>query len=154
MIRTIYNMFIVSFVGGKNGASLSEKPKAESYQERRWARRRSLMLRVNVCRDADLVQHSLATDFSLNGMFLRCHQVDFKVGDELTLAIPDQQDGTDKWYPMQVKVVRQGNSGVGLAFYHHDSHLFCSVNRLIHACSSQQKAGTSFQVSRPDHEAA
>ena len=154
MIHALVNKFIVSFVGGNYGASLSQKSKAHSTQERRWAKRAPLTLRVNVCRDADLVQHSLATDFSLNGMFLRCHQVDFNVGDELTLAIPDQQDGTDKWYPMQVKVVRHGTNGVGLAFHHHDSHLFCCVNRLIHACSIQQKAGMSFQVSGHNHEAA
>jgi hypothetical protein len=154
MIRSLYKRFVVSFPRSNNERRVACAQQTHQNVERRWAKRSSLTLRVNLYRGDDLVRHSLATDFSLNGMFLRCHQADLKVGDELSLAIPDYQDGSAKWYPMRVKVARVAASGVGMVFYRHDSHLFCGVNRLLHTCCDQRYGGEPSYPFPHTHEAA
>lgn len=122
-------------------------------RERRWATRSSLKIRVNLYRNGSLVRHSIAKDFSLNGMFLRCHQADLQIGDELALAIPEDSNGTEKWYPMQVKVTRVADSGVGMAFCQHNSQSFCCINKLMHVQSGQKVACRLLEDSHA-HEAA
>jgi len=135
-------------------SQLSQTKHTDQYGERRWAKRSSVILRVTLYRNGELMRHTLATDCSLNGLFLRGHQVDLQVGDELSVAIPDCEDGTEKWYPMQVKVARIGKNGVGIQFYHHDAQSFCSVNKMMHACSEQQHSGKHSAAIPHTHEAA
>jgi len=136
------------------GPQLSQTEHANQYDERRWAKRSSVTLRVTLYRNGELMRHTLATDCSLNGLFLRGHQVDLQVGDELSVAIPDCQDGTEKWYPIQVKVARIGKNGVGMQIHHHDAQSFCSVNKLMHACSEQLHPGKHSSAFPHTHEAA
>ncbi|MCI0508396.1 MAG: PilZ domain-containing protein [Gammaproteobacteria bacterium] len=154
MIRLLYKRFVVAFPRSNNATGVACAQQTDQNAERRWAKRSSLTLRVNLYRGDDLVRHALATDFSLNGMFLRCHQADLKVGDELSLAIPDYQDRSEKWYPMRVKVARVAASGAGMSFYQHDSHLFCSVNKLLHTCCNQRYGEKPSSPFPHTHEAA
>jgi hypothetical protein len=157
MIQSLYKKFIVSLKNYSDVAATTrviQTDLANETEERRWAKRLSVTLRVNLYRDGELVRHTLATDFSLNGLFLRCHRADLKVGDELALAIANYQDGTEKWYPMQVKVARVADSGVGMIFHHHDSHLFCGMNKLMHACNEQLHAMEASARVSHEHEAA
>jgi len=154
MIRSLCKWLFVSLQTRRNGASVLRMSGPGQGEERRWVSRSCLTIRVNLYRDANLVRHTLATDFSLKGMFLRCHQADFKVGDELSLAVPDHRDGTEKWYAVQVKVARIAENGVGMVFHHHDSHLFCCVSNLLHACSDQLLVDRVPQPFPHTHEAA
>lgn len=144
MFYSLYKNFVdLLKIDNKNteGSQPSHTDYTDQHDERRWAKRSSVTLRVNLYRDDELVRHTLTTDCSLNGLFLRGHQVDVQVGDELSVAIPDCQDGTEKWYPMHVKVARIGDNGIGMLFHQHDSQSFCSVNKLMHACSEQLHSG-------------
>ena len=122
-------------------------------QERRWAARSPLKIRVNLYRNGSLIRHSISTDFSLNGMFIRCHQADMRIGDEMALAIPDVYDGTEKWYPMQVKVSRITESGVGMTFCHHNCQSFCCISKLVHV-QYGQKVASGLLESSNTHAAA
>jgi hypothetical protein len=157
MIHSLYNKFMVALTDHNHGVDVLPDTGIDltvQHGERRWAQRSGMTLRVNLYRDGDLVRHTLATNFSLNGLFLRCHQVDMKVGDELSLAIPDYLDGTEKWYPMQVKVARVADNGIGMSFYHHDAHLFSCVSKLMHKHNEQLHAGKSLGDIPHTHEAA
>ena len=156
MIHLLYSKLIVALTNHSHGDEVSPETKidlTDQHGERRWAQRSEMTLRVNLYRDGDLMRHTLATNFSLNGLFLRCHQVDMKVGDQFSLAVSDCLDGTEKWYPMQVKVARVADSGIGMSFYHHDAHLFSCVNKLMHKHGEQLHAGKSFVGIPHTHEA-
>lgn len=140
---------------GDISAHISEPDVAQQtqVQERRWAARSPLKIRVNLYRNGSLVRHSIASDFSLNGMFIRCHQADMRVGEEMALAIPDVYDGTEKWYPMQVKVSRIAESGIGMAFSHHNCESFCCISKLVHV-QNVQKVASELLESSNTHAAA
>ncbi|WP_455220807.1 PilZ domain-containing protein [Kaarinaea lacus] len=154
LYKKLIGLLLVTNNNRTKGLQLSQTEHTDQYDERRWAKRSLVTLRVNLYRNGELLRHTLATDCSLNGLFLRGHQVDLQVGDELSLAIPNNQDGTEKWYPMQVKVARIGKNGVGMLFHHHDPQLFCSVNKLLHACSEQLHSGQHSHAFSNTHEAA
>ncbi|WP_455201108.1 PilZ domain-containing protein [Kaarinaea lacus] len=121
--------------------------------DRRWANRSALKLRVNLYRNGSIVRNSIAKDFSLNGMFLRCHNADLQVGDELALAIPEESDGAEKWYPMQVKVTRVADSGVGMTFCQHNSQSFSCICKMLRF-QCDQKAASRLSEGSGAHEAA
>ena len=138
---------------GDLNTALPQEQQTDQAQERRWATRSPLKIRVNLYRNGSLVRHSIATDFSLNGMFLRCHQADMQTGDELALAIPEDCNGAEKWYPMQVRVTRVADSGVGMEFCKHNCQSFCCINKLMHVQNDQKAASRLLEGSHA-HEAA
>jgi len=139
MMNFLFEKISVLLVGEHN-ANLLQAQQSNQAHERRWATRAPLKIRVNLYSNGTLVRHAIATDFSLNGMFLRCHQVDLRIGDEMALAIPEAFNGEEKWYPMQVKVSRVADCGVGMEFYQHNCQSFCCINKLMHVQNHQKEA--------------
>ena len=152
MMNNLFEKLSVLLMGDLD-TSIDEVQQSDNAVDRRWATRSGLKIRVNLYRKGAIVRNSIAKDFSLNGMFLRCHNADLQVGDELALAIPEESDGAEKWYPMLVKVTRVADSGVGMTFCQHNNQSFSCISKLIRVQSGQKAASRLLEDSRA-HEAA
>ena len=115
-------------LSGDPGADCIQWQHGGYSRERRWANRSPLKLQINLCRDGCVVRNTITSDFSISGLFLRCHHVDFRVGNE----IPDFSHGFEKWYVTKVLITRIADNGVGVKFYKHDSQTFGCINKLVH----------------------
>mgnify|MGYP001822307560 CR=1 FL=1 len=152
MINFLIEKLSVLLVGDLSGSSARENQLIQM-RDRRWAARLPLKIRVNLYSKGSLVRHGIVADFSLNGLFLRCHQADLRVGDELDLAIPDNCAATEKWYPMRVKISRIAEQGVAMEFCQYNCQSFCCINKLMHV-QNEQKAVSKLQAGQSEHEAA
>ncbi len=127
-------------------------PNGDQFIERRWVARLPLRVRVNLYRNRSIIRNSIATDFSICGVFLRCHYADMYVGNEISLAIPDISNGVEKWYFAKVQVVRVAENGVGIKFLRHDCQTFSCINKLVHIQNNQNNS--SGMPGMPDSHAA
>ena len=152
MINFLLEKLSVLLVGDLGGNSGQEKQLVH-IRDRRWAARLPLKIRVNLYNKGSLVRHGIVADFSLNGLFLRCHQADLRIGDELDLAIPDNCAEAEKWYPMRVKISRLAEHGVAMEFCQYNCQSFCCINKLMHV-QNEQKAALRLQEGQSEHVAA
>ena len=100
-------------------------------EEKRWASRTSLWLKVSLYQDSILTKYGLATNFSLGGLLILCNQKNLTNGQKLEIIFDHDIQGIDKHYHIPVEVTRITHEGIAVAFCEHDINSFSCIQKML-----------------------
>jgi len=100
-------------------------------RDKRWASRSPLWLRTSIFIDGKFSRYGLASDFSLQGMFLICKTSDLKLGQHIEVDFRQTYDGIEKQCYVSTQIVRIGHDGIGVSFNEFDSNHFSCLYTLL-----------------------
>jgi len=106
-------------------------------EEKRWASRTSLWLKVSLYQDSILTKYGLATNFSLGGLLILCNQKNLTNGQKLEIIFDHDIQGIDKHYHIPVEITRITNEGIAVSFCEHDINSFSCIQKILSVTNMQ-----------------
>ena len=122
--------------------------------EKRWASRSPLWLRTSLYLDGKFSRFGLASDFSLNGLFLICKTNELSQGQTIEVEFRQDYAGIEKQCYVSAEVTRIGRDGIGVSFCHHDCNHFSCLQKLLSAHSVHYKEAGKQPAPRPEENHA
>jgi len=100
-------------------------------EEKRWASRTPMWLKVSLYHNGNLTKFGLATNFSLGGLLILCKHNNLAIGQKLEIVFDHDFRGQEKHCHLPAEIKRITGEGIAVSFCQHDSNAFSCIQKML-----------------------